>query len=116
MYGGWELDTGQVIEPPHIEMLYRKNVTQATFLFAKLDFIRAGGYNPIFAVGAEDYALMCALIRAGIQGTRISQPVYHYTDNPQGRAVVCQRRWPLIQQLMSETCALQPIDLHQTAR
>lgn len=114
VYGGWELDTGQVIDPPQIEMLYRKNVTQATFLFAKLDFIRAGGYDPLFTLGAEDYAFMCALVRAGIRGTRISQPVYHYTDHPNGRAANCQRRWPLVQQLLKEQGV--PTDLHSTAR
>lgn len=106
VYGAYEDDHGAIIQPPPPGMLPKKNVTQATMLFTKSDWLRVGGYNPAFNVGAEDYAFTRALVRAGIRGTQIEQPVYHYTDNPTGRAVACQRRWPLIKTLLEEECRL----------
>lgn len=106
VYGAYEDDRGAIIQPPPPGMLPRKNITQATILFAKNDWLQVGGYNPVFNVGAEDYALTRALVRAGIRGTQIQQPVYHYTDNPTGRAVAAKRRWPLIKTLLDEECRL----------
>lgn len=106
VYGGYEKDDGTRQAPPPFGMLARKNITQATFLFTKTDWLKAGGYNPVFNLGAEDYALMRALVRAGVTGTRIEPAVYHYTDHTNGRAAACQRRWPLVQQLLDELCPL----------
>jgi len=102
VYGPCEKDNGTIITPPPLGMLKRKNVTQATFLFSKQDFLRVGGYDPRLNLGAEDYALMRAFVRAGITGTQTTDPVYHYTDNPGGRATDCHRHWPLIRTLLDE--------------
>jgi len=104
VYGAYEDDRGQIITPPPPGMLPQKNVTQATMCFSKDVWLHVGGYDPTFNLGAEDYAFQRRLTRAGIHGTRIPQPVYHYTDNPNGRAAVCQRRWPLIKQLLDDEC------------
>jgi glycosyltransferase involved in cell wall biosynthesis len=102
VYGPCEKDDGTIVTPPPLGMLKRKNVTQATFLFSKQDFIRVGGYDPRLTVGAEDYALMRAFVRAGLTGTQTTDPVYHYTDNPSGRATDCHRHWPLIVTLLDD--------------
>lgn len=114
VYGGWIDERGEHTPPP-IGMLTRKNVAKATFLFTKKDFLRVGGYNPLFNCGAEDYALMLALVQAGVRGIAIESPVYHYTARNTGRAAKCQRRWPLIQSMMEETYGISPGRVHQKA-
>lgn len=107
VYGGW-LDGRGEHTPPPIGMLNRKNVAKATFLFAKKDFLRVGGYNPLFNCGAEDYAFMLALVQAGVQGIAIDVPVYEYTDTQEGRAAKCKTRWPLIQSMMEDVYGIRP--------
>lgn len=107
VYGGWleeDAASGAVREvlPPPAGMLYRKNVANATFLFSKADWQRAGGYPMAFTLGAEDYAFMCALVATGVRPLRLEQPVYRYTKSSTGRAAKCAPRWDMIQKLLRE--------------
>lgn len=107
VYGGWwEVENGSLaireVVPTPAEMLARKNVANATWLFSKTDWARVGGYPMDFTLGAEDYAFMCALVAAGVRPIRIEQAVYRYTKNSTGRAAKCAQRWPLIQQMIRE--------------
>lgn len=98
VYGSWieqkwrdypSEGTGMMLEeaksaPPLIR-LKDKNVTHATFLFAKSDWRKVGGYNPTFEAGAEDYAFMCALVNAGVQGVRADGYIYRKRTTVQAR-------------------------------
>lgn len=72
IYGGY-IEAQTYHPPPPIGMLARKNVTQATFAFHKQMWKRAGGYDPHFEAGYEDWALMCALVERGYQALRLDQ-------------------------------------------
>lgn len=99
VYGGHVEINGserKQVEAPPLAALKRKNITNATFLFAKEDWRKVGGYHPNFNIGAEDYALMCGLVHHGIMGKRIEAPLFEYTTHTNGRAAACRDRWPLI--------------------
>lgn len=98
VYGSWieqkwrdypTEDAGMLFEeaksaPPMIR-LSEKNVTHATFLFAKSDWRKVGGFNPTFEAGAEDYAFMCALVSAGVWGVRADGYIYRKRTTVQAR-------------------------------
>lgn len=79
VYGGW-IQGGTAYRAPPIKMIYRKNIARATWLFARSDWLKVGGYPAEFEAGYEDWAFMCALLEAGIKGREIDFPVlkqYH---------------------------------------
>jgi glycosyltransferase involved in cell wall biosynthesis len=101
VYGGWyEGDT--YISPPPPEMLTRKNVAHATWLFHRDDWQRVGGYDPDFNIGGEDYAFMVALVNAGVQPIRIDVPIYRKHIREGSRTAAARSRYPFIQQLLRE--------------
>lgn len=116
--GGYFIYTGYTDgdgyhSPPPIGMITRKNVAHATFLFHRSDWLRVGGYDPMFNIGGEDWALMLALLNAGVEPIRVDQPIYRrYTDGSASSpfpAVTMNARtdrartyWPTIMQLARE--------------
>lgn len=86
--------------PP--EMLNRKSVAGCTFLFAKSDWERVGGYDKDFEIGGEDYAFMVALVNAGVRPVRIDVPIYNRTLSDTGRSAKTKARWPMVQALLRE--------------
>jgi len=88
------------VRPPPIQTITRKNVAGVTFLFSRADWKRAGQYDPAFNFGAEDYALMVALLETGVRPVCIDAATYTYTIRPDGRAARCRERWSLILDLL----------------
>lgn len=81
-YGGWrEYEVDYQAPPPG--MLGSKELCWNTFLFWKLDWQTVGGYDPIFSVGNEVWAMQRALYCAGIHPVRISDIIMERnTDAP----------------------------------
>lgn len=77
-----------------IGTLPNKMVTGVTFLLAKEDWLKVGGFDPDFAF-AEDYAFQCALVNAGVQGTYVDTTVYNRYIRPDGneRSVLAGEYW-----------------------
>lgn len=101
VYGGYEEhDTTQ--SPPPIHTITRKNVAYATFLFHREDWLRVGGYDPLFNIGGEDWALMLALLNAGVQPIRVDQPIYRRHIEINTRTDRARTYWPTIMQLAQE--------------
>lgn len=102
-YGDWtEDDHGNRKEPSPIGRLSEKNIVHATWMFHKDDWRRVGGYNPLFEPGCEDWAFMCALVEAGVQGVHKGVFVYHRNTGG-NRSKVCHDRRELIWSLLRET-------------
>lgn len=87
---------------PPVEMLNRKSVAHATWLFSKTDWRRVGGYDPDFNIGAEDYAFMIALITEGVTPVRVTNAIYRKHIYPNSRTDAARSRYPFIQQLLRE--------------
>lgn len=90
-YGDWlEADgDGHPVRKhaPPIEMINRKNVAKATFLFSRSMWQTVGGYDADFEeTGGEDWSFMLALVEAGYRGVHVELPVYHYEPSQDGRA------------------------------
>lgn len=112
IYGGWyevgqnflpdETITNFYREPPPPEMLARKNVAHATWLFNYDDWRRVGGYDPDFNIGGEDYAFMIALVNAGVKPIRVDVPIYRKHIREGSRTAAARSRYPFIQQLLRE--------------
>lgn len=119
VYGGWREQTFQSetataddrmtiyhnedkqANPP--EMLTRKHLCHATYLFAKEDWQRVGGYDPDFSIGAEDHAFMIALAASGCELVRLDgDPLYVKTMNENGRTHKAIRHKDMIRQLLLE--------------
>ncbi|TXH48260.1 MAG: glycosyltransferase family 2 protein [Desulfurellales bacterium] len=116
VYGGWlesaprhypEADTALMnevaVSAPPPQRLSHKNVTHATFLFQKADWRRVGGYDPQFEAGCEDWALMCALVSAGVQPVRVNAPIYRKYVNCEGRGAACAPKAALLHTLLEQT-------------
>lgn len=101
VYGDW-YEGEEYHNAPPAGMLAVKNITQATFLFAKEDWLAVGGYPVKYALGAEDYALTLALVTAHTRPQYIPVAVYRYHRNPSGRAAFCQRFWPSIKAMLQD--------------
>lgn len=69
-----EIDEAEQIignqQTPPAGVLFRKNLAYSTFLFLKDAWRRAGGFDPDFECGDEDYGFQCALTNAGVQPVR----------------------------------------------
>lgn len=98
--GGEGIDTLKFAPPP--EMLSRKNVAHATWLFHKDDWARVGGYDPDFNIGGEDWAFMCALVEAGVKPVHINAPIFRRTVRSGSRTDLARRRVDFIKQLLRE--------------
>jgi glycosyltransferase involved in cell wall biosynthesis len=89
------------VEAPPPGMLHRKNLTYATFLFHKDDWQRAGGYDPTFEIGCEDYAFQIALAAAGVRPVKLEgAPIYKRMIHPASRTSVAVEHFPILQNLM----------------
>lgn len=89
------------VEAPPPGMLHRKNLTYATFLFHKDDWQRAGGYDPTFEIGAEDYAFQIALTACGVRPVKLDgAPIYKRMIHPQSRTSAAVEHFPILQNLM----------------
>lgn len=86
VYGNYAEHDGQIvntIQAPPPGTLARKNVCNATMLFHKQDWERAGGYDVDFAY-AEDWAFQCALVNAGVQAKQVDAVVFDRYIHPNG--------------------------------
>ena len=106
-YGGWHIyndhetyskDEGG--KPGN--MLWKKNLCQATMCYHYDDWLRVGGYTPVFEVGYEDWAFQCALAAAGVRPVRLNEIVYNYTQRRNGRRQRCQRMHGALHRLLRE--------------
>lgn len=107
VYGGWCERVGQMekdYQAPPPGMLKRKNVCFATMLFHRDDWQKAGGYNPLFEIGAEDYAFQCALTHAGVKPVRVNGIIHNrYTNGGGGgRSARAAKLWPQLHELAQE--------------
>lgn len=95
-------DVKETKQAPPPEMLPRKHVCHATCLFAKEDWQRVGGYDPIFNLGSEDHEFMIALVEAGCELVRLEgEPLYVKTMGGERTQKAIQRQH-LIRQLLIE--------------
>lgn len=104
-YGDWLEDEGGEFpvmkSAAPIEMIDRKNVAKATFLFSRTMWDAVAGYDAAFeSIGAEDWAFMAALLEAGFKGVRIEMPIYHYQSATDGRAALARQHEAEILALM----------------
>lgn len=89
-----------------IGTLPNKLVSGVTFLFHKDDWKRVGGFDSDFAY-CEDWAYMCALVNAGVQGRYMDTTVYNRYMKPEGNErtvlagmyfefyrTMCRRKYP----------------------
>lgn len=98
-------DTPELVtfEAPPVGMLPRKHVCHATYLFAKEDWLRVGGYDPDFNIGAEDWEFMIALVESGCELVRLDgDPLYVKTIGENERTHKAIRRKDIIKQLLLE--------------
>lgn len=105
VYGDWLVVTEEgesLVAAPPPEMLNRKSVAHASWLFHRDDWSRVGGYDPDFNLGCEDWAFMVALVRAGVKPVRVKVPIYRKHENKEGRGAKCWERRELIRALMRE--------------
>lgn len=99
-------EDGQIIrevEAPPPGMLQQKNLTYATFLFHKDDWQRAGGYDPTFEIGAEDYAFQVALTANGVRPVKLDgPPIYKRMIHPPhtSRTAHAREHWPMLHKLI----------------
>lgn len=90
-------------EAPPPGMLNRKHICHATYLFAKADWERVGGYDPDFSIGAEDWAFLIALVNAGCTLVKVDgSPLYVKTMHEDGRTQKAIRHKDMIKQLLLE--------------
>jgi glycosyltransferase involved in cell wall biosynthesis len=107
VYGDWrELYPGGSVDykpAPPPEMLNRKHVCHATYLFAKEDWQRVGGYDPDFNIGAEDWEFMIALVEAGCELVKVyGDSLYVKTIGDNARTHKAVKRKDIIKQLLLE--------------
>lgn len=103
VYGGWQEQDITIFSANPPEMLSRKHVSHATYLFSKEDWQRVGGYDPDFNIGAEDWAFLIALANAGCELVRLNgDPLYVKTVNENGRTHKAIRHKDMIRQLLLE--------------
>lgn len=101
VYGDW-IENGETITAPPPGMLNRKNITHATMLFHRDDWQKAGGYDPDFNIGGEDWAFQRALTCAGITPVKVDGAIYIRDTSINERTNKARDRIPFINQLMRE--------------
>lgn len=89
----------RVIAPPP-ERVRHKNVCHATYLFSRDSWYVAGGYDPDYNVGAEDYEFMLHLIRNGGQLVKVDAPIYRRHTDVSGRTLIAQENADIIKMLL----------------
>jgi glycosyltransferase involved in cell wall biosynthesis len=94
--------TMELKHAPPPERLSQKNLTGATYLFSREMWQKVGGYHPDFNLGCEDWALMCALVSAGVKAVRVEDKcAYIYTPGG-SRAKRCIQYADALWQLLRE--------------
>lgn len=91
VYSGWLEDAKEFVPSPP-GMLKRKNVAYATWLFEKDAWKEAGGYDPAYNLGAEDYHFMVKLVNQGVTPIRIEAALYRRAVNIGTRTDVAKHR------------------------
>ena len=119
VYGGWtELRTDYLlvsdadrsdsphplvtVQAPPPGMLNRKTLCHATFLFAKEDWRKVGGFDPDFSLGIEDWAFQCALTAAGVQPKRVDALIYNRTVGINERSKKATRYYPVLFEVLRD--------------
>jgi len=102
VYGDWfDAPEGVYRSAAPLELLPKKNVAKATFFISRAMFQVVGGYDVDFEdCGAEDWALMRALVKAGGNGLKVPAPIYHYTVHDGGRATLPMQNADTVRELM----------------
>lgn len=102
VYGDWfDAPEGVYRNAAPLELLPKKNVAKATFFISRAMFQVVGGYDVDFEdCGAEDWALMRALVKAGGNGLKVSAPIYHYSVHDGGRAALPKQHEQQVRELM----------------
>lgn len=110
VYGDWLDEPGGVYrQAAPLERLKDKNVAKATFFISRAMFQVIGGYDVAFEdCGAEDWALMRALVKAGGKGLKVSVPLYHYTVHSNGRAALPMQHADTVRSLMQTKFEVTP--------
>lgn len=101
VYGDW-IEDGETILAAPPGMLDRKNVAHATMLYHHEDWHKAGGYDPDFNIGGEDWAFQLALTRAGVTPVKVNEPIYIRDTSVNERTRLARDRIPMINQLVKE--------------
>lgn len=95
VYGGAIVDgKEQPSAPPG--MIRQKNITWLTWLYHVDDWRRVGGYPFKYAWGGESWALMCALLAAGVHARQIPEYVFTYNQNVGQRVAVVRKYYPIL--------------------
>lgn len=91
------------VAAPPPGMLYRKNITHATFLFAKEDWKVIGGFDPDFELAAEDYAFQVALTAHSIKPVPVpGAPIYWRTIHDSSRTSRAVEHFPMLHNLIRQ--------------
>jgi glycosyltransferase involved in cell wall biosynthesis len=87
-------DFGTLVKGVAAGSLSRKNITGISFLFAKEDWQRVGGFDVDFAF-AEDWAFQCALTNGGVKPVYVDTTVYTRIMRSEGneRSVLAGEYW-----------------------
>ena len=110
VYGQWtEMQYGEG-EIPDIERVYgvssperlnQKSVCHATYLFAKSDWDRVGGYDADFNVGCEDWEMMLNLVvNGGCRLVKVDKPIYRRHVSENGRTAKAYKNREVIRMLL----------------
>jgi GT2 family glycosyltransferase len=102
IYGGWRNDDLEIFPARQPKRINQQNLCQATMLFHRDDWLKAGGYDPDFNIGWEDYGFQCALVNAGVEPIRIDYPIHHYSSGGKRSANALKYKDFLIQMLVDK--------------
>jgi glycosyltransferase involved in cell wall biosynthesis len=109
VYGGYqEIDEDEnpleTFTAPPPGMIFRKNLTYSSFLFAKEDWLKVGGYDVNFEFGDEDYQFQVALTDAGVKPVRLDgAPVYRRMIHERGsRTERAIKYFPMVLEMLRE--------------
>lgn len=107
VYAGWVefdpmRDVAREVIPLPPEAIERQDIARG-ICFHRDSWLQAGGYNPLFNIGGEDYAFMLAMVRAGVTLIRLDEILYNYNTGGDTRSRAAHRRWPCINSLIEET-------------
>ncbi len=95
VYGGAVVDGIDQPAAP-LGMIRQKNIAWLTWLYHVEDWRRVGGYSYRYAWGGESWALMCALLAAGVQGRQIPQNVFSYNQERGQRVTVVRKHFSVL--------------------
>lgn len=100
-----EIDEGENVigeqHHPPPGLIHRKNLTYASFLFHRDDWHKAGGYDPTFEFGDEDYAFQVALTAVGAKPVRIEgAPLYKRMIHQHSRTANAVKYFPMVLEML----------------